>query len=86
MDATDTFSRSSLCACACACGASQQRTRVPPAPRTWQKIPVERNGMMSATDVMPRAKLKMSISLPAQVFFISSRAVALIAPLKIFKQ
>jgi hypothetical protein len=34
------------------------------------KIPVERNGMMSATDVMPRAKLKMSISLPA-------RAVAL---------
>jgi hypothetical protein len=37
----------------------------------------ERNGMMSATDVMPRAKLKMSISRTAQVFFISSRAVAL---------
>jgi hypothetical protein len=33
--------------------------------------------MMSATDVMPHAKLKMSISLTAQVFFISSQAVAL---------
>jgi hypothetical protein len=32
---------------------------------------------MSATDIMPRTKLKMSISLPAQVFFISSQAVTL---------